>query len=64
MQVIDFIEQRIGNTAERHARGDQYDAIPFELSHAFESIRSSPEYVDVLRRVRDWTLREDVLVPA
>lgn len=60
MQVIDFIEQRIGNTSERHARGDQYDAIPFELSHAFESIRSSPAYVDVLRRVRDWMLREDV----
>jgi HEAT repeats len=60
MQVIDFIEPRIGNTAERHARGDQYDAIPFEFSHAFESIRSSPVYVDVLRRVRDWTLREDV----
>ena len=59
-QVIDFIEQRIGNTAERHARGDEYDAIPLELSHAFESIRSSPAYVDVLRRVRDWMLREDV----
>jgi Effector-associated domain 10 len=60
MQAIDFIEQRIGNTPERHARGDQYDAIPFELSHAFESIRSSPAHVDVLRRVRDWMLREDV----
>ena len=46
MQVIDFIEKRIGNTAERHARGDQYDAFPFELSHAFESIRSSLAYVD------------------
>jgi hypothetical protein len=60
MQVINFIEQRIGNTAERHARDDQYDAIPFDLSHAFESIRSSPTYVDVLRRVRDWMLHEDV----
>ena len=60
MQVINFIEQRIGNTAERHSRDDQYDAIPFELSHAFESIRSSPAYVDMLRRVRDWMLREDV----
>jgi energy-coupling factor transporter ATP-binding protein EcfA2 len=60
MQVIDFIEHRIGNAAERHARGDQYNAIPFELSHAFESIRSSPRYVDVLRRVRGWMLREDV----
>jgi hypothetical protein len=59
MQAIDFIEQRIGNTPERRARGDQYDAIPFEFSHAFESIRSSPAYVDVLCRVRDWMLRED-----
>lgn len=59
MHVIDFIEQRIGNTAERYARGDQYDAIPFEFSRAFESIRASPAYVDVLRRVRDWIRRED-----
>jgi hypothetical protein len=42
MQVIDFLEKRIGNTAERHARGDHYDAIPFECSDVFESIRSSP----------------------
>jgi hypothetical protein len=61
MHVIDFIEQRIDNTPERHARGEQYDAIPFELSHAFESIGSSPAYVDILCRVRDWMLREDFL---
>ncbi|MGH8064424.1 MAG: hypothetical protein ACRERE_04145 [Candidatus Entotheonellia bacterium] len=60
IQVVDFIEQRIGNTAERHARDDQYDPIPFELSHAFESIRTSSAYIDVLRRVRDWMLHEDV----
>jgi hypothetical protein len=42
MQVIDFLEKRIGNTAERRARGDHYDAIPFECSDVFESIRSSP----------------------
>jgi hypothetical protein len=59
MQVIDFLEKRIGNTAERHARGDHYDAIPFECFHAFESIRSSPRFIDALRRVRDWRLCED-----
>lgn len=60
MQVIDFVERRISSSAERRTKDDRYDAIPFQFSRATESIRSSPAYPDVLRRVRDWMLREDV----
>ncbi|TKJ28621.1 MAG: hypothetical protein CEE40_11135 [Chloroflexi bacterium B3_Chlor] len=59
MQVIDFIERRIRAASERRAQDDRYSPIPFRFSHAMDNIRSSVEYVGVLRRVRDWMLRED-----
>lgn len=58
MQVIDFIERRIKIKAEQCEIGEYYEAIHFPYSRAVESIRSSTEYPDILRRVRDWMLRE------
>ena len=60
MQVIDFIEHRIDAIQDRRAEDERYDAIPFQFSRAMDSIRSSPQYLDVLRRVRDWILRDDL----
>jgi len=59
MQVIDFIERRISTAQERQATEERYDAVPFQFSRAMDTIRSSPQYLDVLRRVRDWMLRDD-----
>ncbi|MGE0684097.1 MAG: hypothetical protein AB7P69_24720, partial [Candidatus Binatia bacterium] len=58
LQVLDFIERRISST-ERRKKEEQYDAIPFQFFRALESLRSSPVYSEMLRRVRDWMLRED-----
>jgi len=59
MRVIDFVEQRIAAAHERKAEDERYDAVPFHFAGAMESIRTSVEYPDVLRRVRDWMLRDD-----
>jgi hypothetical protein len=58
MQVLDFIERRISKKEQRK-KEERYDAIPFQFFRALESLRSSSAYPDVLRRVRDWMLRED-----
>lgn len=58
MYVIDFLEERVA-IAEAGKGGPGYDPIPYDLSQAMESTKSSPTYADVLRRVRDWTLRAD-----
>lgn len=60
IQVVDFIERRISNVDYR-TKDEHYNAIPFQFFRVMESIRSSPAYPDILRRVRDWMLREDVL---
>ncbi|MBD2771310.1 hypothetical protein [Iningainema tapete] len=59
MQLIDFIERCIKIKAEQREIGEDYETIHFPYSRAVESIRSSTEYPDILRRVRDWMLRED-----
>lgn len=59
MQVIDFVERRINAIEERREGDERYDAVPFQFSRAMDTIRSSPQYLDVLRRVRDWMLRDD-----
>ncbi|HUW09733.1 MAG TPA: hypothetical protein VM537_08385 [Anaerolineae bacterium] len=59
MHVIDFIERRISAVAERRVQDERYGAIPFRFSQPMHTLSSSSEYPDVLRRVRDWMLRED-----
>ncbi len=60
MKVIDFIERRIIIKGEQHERSEYYEAINLPYSLVAKSIQSSTEYSNVLRRVRDWMLREDV----
>ncbi|MBD2432392.1 MULTISPECIES: ATP-binding protein [Fischerella] len=60
MNVIDFIERRIIIQAEQHRITEYYEAIHLPYSLVAKSIQSSTEYSNVLRRVRDWMLREDV----
>ncbi|TVP63444.1 MAG: ATP-binding protein [Nodularia sp. (in: Bacteria)] len=59
MKVIDFIERRIIIQAEQHGISEYYEAIHLPYSLAAKSIQSSIEYSNVLRRLRDWMLRDD-----
>lgn len=61
MQAIDFIEQRIENAVQRRLEVDNYRSVPFGMFRAFDHVRTSPQYPDVLRRVCDWMLREEGL---
>ncbi len=58
--VIDFIERRVMNAARRGAEAFTYRAVPDSISRAFDEIRTRPQYLDILRRVRDWMLRDDI----
>jgi len=58
IQLLNFIEQRLINKAKNSGRTGYYNAIHFSYSIALKSIRSSLEYPDILRRVRDWMLRD------
>jgi len=59
MLVVDFLEQRILNAAEHQLKAKHYHAIPLGFSTPLESIRSSPTYREVLKRVRDWSLDKE-----
>lgn len=61
MQAVDFIEQRIENSVQRRLEIDNYRSVPFGMFRAFDRVRTSPQYLDVLRRVQDWMLREEGL---
>jgi hypothetical protein len=52
--LLSFIEQRVVNKAKNYNTNRCY----FPYSIALESIGYSVEYPDILRRVRDWMLRE------
>ena len=58
IQLLNFIEQRLLNKPEFSDTTGYYNAIHFSYSIAPKSIRSSLEYPDILRRVRDWMLRD------
>ncbi len=60
MKVIDFIERRIIIKAKQHEISEYYEAIHLPYSLVAKSIQSSAEYSNVLRRVRDWMLRDDI----
>lgn len=59
-RVIDFIEERIKATETRKSQEANYEPIPFQLSRATQSIRTSEEYPLILRRLLDWQLRDNV----
>jgi hypothetical protein len=58
IRLFDFIERRISNLAESHSANGHYEVIPFDFSRALASIPANPSYPAVLRRVRDWMLRD------
>jgi hypothetical protein len=58
IELLNFIEQRVVNKAKNSGVNKYYNAIHFPYSIALKSIRSSPEYPDILRCVRDWMLRD------
>jgi hypothetical protein len=55
MLVVDFIEQRL--VFEFEQSGSDYKAVPFELHHAMKRLRSTLEFPEMLRRIRDWMLQ-------
>jgi hypothetical protein len=59
-RLIDLIERRISSLQGRLRVDSHYEAIPFDFSEALASVRSNPEYPVVLRRIRDWMLRDDI----
>jgi hypothetical protein len=58
--LIDFVEHRISSIAERPSVDSHCEVIPYDFSQALASIRSSPACPVVLRRVRNWTLRDNI----
>lgn len=59
MLVIDFIERRVSIKRSQQRKDHSFEEVPFEFHRAMESIRESQDFPDLLRRVRDWMLRED-----
>lgn len=55
MLVVDFIEQRL--VFEFEQSGSDYKAIPFEFHYGMKRLRSTLEFPEMLRRIRDWMLR-------
>ncbi|PSB04968.1 hypothetical protein C7B64_01730 [Merismopedia glauca CCAP 1448/3] len=60
--VIDFIERRIKLKPNKYSKKEYYQAFPTPFSRAFNNIDFKPEYPDLLRRVRDWTIQDDFLL--
>ena len=56
--VIEFFEKRVEQIEKRKKEDEEYDAIPFTFFEAFKNLNKHPKYKDVLRRVRDWTLKK------
>lgn len=56
--VIEFFEKRVDQTEKKKKEDEQYDAIPFSFFEAFKHLSKHEKYKDVLRRVRDWTLKK------
>jgi hypothetical protein len=63
-EVLNFIEARIEENRRRREQrsNDEYDAVSFSMGRAFQNIRSHPEYMSVLRRIRDWTTHSDPIM--
>ena len=59
MKVIDLIECRIRLKPERSEKDTYYEVFPKPFSRAFDSVKTKPEYPEILRRVRDWMLSDE-----
>ena len=56
--LIEFFEKRIQQYDEKKKESKSYDAVPYSLYHAFKDLKKDEKYKDILRRVRDWTLKD------
>jgi hypothetical protein len=62
--VLNFIEARM-EEKHRHRKlmaEDNYDAVSFSMGRAFQHVRNHPEYMNILRRIRDWTIHTDPIM--
>jgi hypothetical protein len=59
MEIIDLIERRIRLKPERSESDTYYEVFPKPFSRAFDSVKTKPEYPEILRRVRDWMLSDE-----
>ena len=57
MEVIKFLERRILAKQDRYSRESYSEAFPFAFSDMFDDVRKHPDFPDVLRYVREWTLK-------
>ncbi len=62
MRVIDFIERRIKARPEQDRVCGYYEPFPKPFSQLFDDIRTRSEYPDILRRIRNWVLEDDLLL--
>ena len=59
MLVIDFVERRIKAKFSRTSEDKYFEAFSSPFARVVTKIVSKPEYLDILRRVRDWTIQDD-----
>jgi hypothetical protein len=59
MWVVDLLERRIRCRSAQQHQDTDYEAIPLEMYQHAGSIRSSSAYRAVLRRIRDWMIRDE-----
>ncbi|MDJ0537090.1 MAG: hypothetical protein QNJ70_32185 [Xenococcaceae cyanobacterium MO_207.B15] len=57
--VIDFIERRIKAKHSKSSDKKYFRAFSSPFARVVTKIVSKPEYPDILRRVRDWTIQDD-----
>jgi hypothetical protein len=57
MEVIKFLERRILSKPDRYSHEGYYEAFPFAFSDTFKGVRNHPDFPNVLRYVREWTLK-------
>jgi hypothetical protein len=57
--VVDFIERRIKAESNSSSENKYFEAFSSPFDRVVTKIVSKPEYLDILRRVRDWTIQDD-----
>ncbi|MBE8968271.1 ATP-binding protein [Nostocales cyanobacterium LEGE 12452] len=62
IRLIDFIERRIKAKSNQYSVSNFYEAFPKPFSLAFDNIQSKPEYPEILRRIINWMLEDELLL--
>ena len=56
--LINFFEKRIRNVKKAKSSDKTYDAVPYSFNKTFHKFNGNPKYKEMLRRVRDWSLKK------